>query len=148
MGDWQNRRLLLARMWHYTHVAVLRKNLLPPSSGFTWAIGMSPVCNIPEYRTVLRVGLVTRHSLAQCGTPNQRQSEQKHWQLTRCAMKRRAVWLLTFSSYPLQSLSGQIQSEDSSDKYRQQVPWNAGNFLTSCKPVSFSRRTLHHGVSK
>jgi len=28
------------------------------------------------------------------------------------------------------------------------VPWNAGNFLTSCKPVSFSRMTLHHGVSK
>ena len=28
------------------------------------------------------------------------------------------------------------------------VPWNAGNFLTSCKPVSFSRRTRHHGVSK
>jgi hypothetical protein len=24
----------------------------------------------------------------------------------------------------------------------------SGNFLTSCKPVSFSRRTLHHGVSK
>jgi len=28
------------------------------------------------------------------------------------------------------------------------VPLNAGNFLTSWKPVSFSRRTLHHGVSK
>ena len=28
------------------------------------------------------------------------------------------------------------------------VPWNAGNFLTSCKSVSFSRRTLHHAVSK
>ena len=28
-----------------------------------------------------------------------------------------------------------------------QVPQNAGN-LSSCKPVSFSRRTLHHGVSK
>ena len=28
------------------------------------------------------------------------------------------------------------------------VPWNAGNFLTSCKPVSFSGRTLHQGVSK
>jgi len=28
------------------------------------------------------------------------------------------------------------------------VPRNAGNFLTSCKPVSFSRRTLHHGVCK
>jgi len=28
------------------------------------------------------------------------------------------------------------------------VSWNAGNILTSCKPVSFSRRTLHHGVSK
>jgi len=28
------------------------------------------------------------------------------------------------------------------------VPWNAGNFLTSCKPVSFSRRTLHHAISK
>ena len=28
------------------------------------------------------------------------------------------------------------------------VPWNAGNFLTRCKPVNFSRRTLHHGVSK
>ena len=28
------------------------------------------------------------------------------------------------------------------------VPRNAGNFLTSCKPVSFSRGTLHHGVSK
>jgi hypothetical protein len=27
-------------------------------------------------------------------------------------------------------------------------PENAGNFLTSCKPVSFSRRTLLHGVSK
>jgi hypothetical protein len=27
------------------------------------------------------------------------------------------------------------------------VPYNAGNFLTSCKPVSF-RRTLFHGVSK
>jgi hypothetical protein len=27
------------------------------------------------------------------------------------------------------------------------VPQNAGNFLTSCKPVSFSRRTLLHGVS-
>ena len=26
------------------------------------------------------------------------------------------------------------------------VPWNAGNFFTSCKPVSFSRRTLDHGV--
>ena len=28
------------------------------------------------------------------------------------------------------------------------VPWNVGNFLTSCKPVSCSGRTLHHGVSK
>jgi hypothetical protein len=28
------------------------------------------------------------------------------------------------------------------------VQSNAGNFLTSCKPVSFSRRTLLHGVSK
>ena len=28
------------------------------------------------------------------------------------------------------------------------VPYNAGNLLTSCKPVSFSRRTLHHGVIK
>jgi len=27
------------------------------------------------------------------------------------------------------------------------APLNAGNFLTTCKPVSFSR-TLHHGVSK
>jgi hypothetical protein len=26
------------------------------------------------------------------------------------------------------------------------VPKNMGFFLTSCKPVSFSRRTLHHGV--
>ena len=28
------------------------------------------------------------------------------------------------------------------------VPWNAGNFLTSCKPVSCARRTLHRGVRK
>jgi hypothetical protein len=28
------------------------------------------------------------------------------------------------------------------------VPYNAENFLTGCKPVSFSRRTLLHGVSK
>jgi len=28
------------------------------------------------------------------------------------------------------------------------VPQSAGNFLTSCKPVSFSRRMLLHGVSK
>jgi hypothetical protein len=27
-----------------------------------------------------------------------------------------------------------------------QVPLIAGNFLTSCKPVSFSRRTVHLGV--
>ena len=27
------------------------------------------------------------------------------------------------------------------------VPWNARNFLISCKPASFSRRALHHGVS-
>ena len=29
-----------------------------------------------------------------------------------------------------------------------QVPQNVGNFLTSREPVSFSRRTLLHGVSK
>jgi hypothetical protein len=29
-----------------------------------------------------------------------------------------------------------------------QVPYNAGNFLTSWKLVSFSRRTLLHGVRK
>jgi hypothetical protein len=28
------------------------------------------------------------------------------------------------------------------------VPFNAGNFLTNCKTVSFSIRTLLHGVSK
>jgi hypothetical protein len=28
------------------------------------------------------------------------------------------------------------------------VSCNAGNFLTSCKTVSFSRRTVLHGVSK
>jgi hypothetical protein len=28
------------------------------------------------------------------------------------------------------------------------VPKKAGNFLTSCRPVSFSRRTLLQGVSK
>jgi hypothetical protein len=28
------------------------------------------------------------------------------------------------------------------------VPKNVGNFLTSCKPVSFSRRTVLHAVSK
>ena len=28
------------------------------------------------------------------------------------------------------------------------VPQNAENFLTSCKPVSFSIRTLFHGVNK
>ena len=27
------------------------------------------------------------------------------------------------------------------------VPWNEENFLTNCKPVSCSKRTLHHGVS-
>ena len=27
------------------------------------------------------------------------------------------------------------------------VSVKCGNFLTSCKPVSFSRGTLHHGVS-
>ena len=28
------------------------------------------------------------------------------------------------------------------------VPKNSRNFVTSCKPVSFSRRTLHHAVSQ
>ena len=32
------------------------------------------------------------------------------------------------------------------DRWRTLV--DAGNFLTSCKPVSFSKRTLHHGVNK
>jgi hypothetical protein len=27
------------------------------------------------------------------------------------------------------------------------VPKNWGNFLTSCKPISFTRRTLLHGIS-
>jgi len=29
-----------------------------------------------------------------------------------------------------------------------QVPYNVGNFFTSSKPVSFTRRTLLHGVSE
>jgi hypothetical protein len=29
-----------------------------------------------------------------------------------------------------------------------QAPEYAGNLLSSCKPVSFSRRTLPHGISK
>ena len=28
------------------------------------------------------------------------------------------------------------------------VPQNEGNFFTRCKPLSFLRRTLFHGVSK
>jgi hypothetical protein len=28
------------------------------------------------------------------------------------------------------------------------VPYSAGNFLTGCKPVSFSRKNLLHGVSE
>jgi len=28
------------------------------------------------------------------------------------------------------------------------VPYNAGNFLTSCGSVDFSRKTVLHGVSK
>jgi hypothetical protein len=28
------------------------------------------------------------------------------------------------------------------------VPLNVGNLLTSCEPISFSRRTVLHGVSK
>jgi hypothetical protein len=28
------------------------------------------------------------------------------------------------------------------------VPYYVGNFLTSCKPVSFSRRVVLYGVSK
>ena len=28
------------------------------------------------------------------------------------------------------------------------VPCSAVSFLTSCRPVSFSRMALHHGVSK
>jgi CRISPR/Cas system-associated protein Cas7 (RAMP superfamily) len=28
------------------------------------------------------------------------------------------------------------------------VPYNAGNFFTSCKPVSFLRRTVLYGVSR
>ena len=29
-----------------------------------------------------------------------------------------------------------------------QIPQNAGNFLTSCSPVNFSRRTLLRGVTR
>ena len=39
-----------------------------------------------------------------------------------------------------------IELAQGRDRWRALV--NAGNFLTSCKPVSFSRRTLLHGVSK
>jgi hypothetical protein len=49
----------------------------------------------------------------------------------------------------------QIGLAHDSDKWRTpvsavmklRVPLNEGKILTSCKPVSFSRRTLHHGVS-
>ena len=35
---------------------MFRKNLLPPTCGSTREIGTSPVCSIPEYRTVLAFG--------------------------------------------------------------------------------------------
>ena len=49
-----------------------------------------------------------------------------------------------------------IRLNQERDRYRKlvsavmnfQVSCNAGNFLTSCKPVSCSGRTLHHGESK
>ena len=42
-----------------------------------------------------------------------------------------------------------IELAQERDRWRAlRVPWNAGNFLTSCKPVSCSGSTLHHGVSK
>jgi len=41
-----------------------------------------------------------------------------------------------------------IKGKKQSHLINLRVPWNMGNFLTSCKPVSFSRKTLHHGVSK
>ena len=40
-----------------------------------------------------------------------------------------------------------LQFSQHSTTMNLRVPWNAGNFLTSSKPVSCSRRTLHHGVS-
>jgi hypothetical protein len=45
-----------------------------------------------------------------------------------------------------------IELAQDTDRWRAlmnlRVPSNAANFLTSCKPVRFSRRTLLHGVRK
>jgi len=61
--------------------------------------------------------------------------------------------LLTYSIYKQSCGSACSQDRDRwqtlvSMVMNLRVPWNAGNFLTSCKPVSFSRRTLRIAVSE
>ena len=51
--------------------------------------------------------------------------------VVRCPRRSLVAYLLTFPSYPLQPLSGQIQPEDLSDKYRKQVPPKNWHIATS-----------------
>jgi hypothetical protein len=59
------------------------------------------------------------------------------------------MYLLVFHAYinEMHGSRSKILSKKSRP-YIYDVPQNAGTFLTSCQPVSFSRRTVLYGVSK
>lgn len=128
-GTFTEPKTILSGMWHDTHVACLSASVsVEHTASIFWAykshwyepglqhswISDATLCKAFHQlhsRTVLHCKPKTGRTKTLKTTPQ--------CDVTQSSL---VAYLPTFRSYPLQPTSGQIQSENSSDKYRQQVP--------------------------